>query len=59
MMNPLRKGRFELSDESKNSWTMDPRLTEYSNQYMDKFVPNQTLIDNIVSGNPVLKWQNS
>ena len=33
------------------SWDLDPVLTEFANNYMDSFVSNQTLINEIMSFN--------
>ena len=49
-----KKGRFELTETSSEcSWDLDPVLAEYANKYMDNFVSNQTLINEIMSFNPV------
>ena len=51
-----KKGRFELTETSSEcSWDLDPVLAEYANKYMDNFVSNQTLINEIMSFNPVPK----
>ena len=49
-----KKGRLELTETStKYSWGLNPVLAEYANKYMDNFVSNQTLINEIMSFNPV------
>ena len=49
-----KKGRFELTETSSEcSWDLDPVLAEYANKYRDNFVSNQTLINEIMSFNPV------
>ena len=49
-----KKERFELIETSKEcSWDLDPVLAEYANKYMGNFVSNQTLINEIMSFNPV------
>ena len=49
-----KKGRFELTETSSEcSWDLDPVLAEYANKYMDNFVSNQALINEIMSSNPV------
>lgn len=49
-MSLLRKnGQSDLSEETENSWKMDPDLTEYANEYRDIFILNQTLSNNILS----------
>ena len=54
MRYPQKKGRFELTETSSEcSWDLDPVLAEYANKYMDNFVSNQTLINEIMSFNPV------
>ena len=52
---PTKKtGRFELRETfTECSWDLDPVLAEYVNKYMDNFVSNQTLIDEIMSFNAV------
>ena len=53
-MSLLRKnGQSDLSEETENSWKMDPDLTEYANEYRDIFILNQTLSNNILSQNSV------
>ena len=48
------KGRFELTEKSTEcSWGLDRVLAEYASKYMDNFVSNQTLINEIMSFNPV------
>ena len=48
------KGRFELTEKSTEcSWGQDRVLAEYASKYMDNFVSNQTLINEIMSFNPV------
>ena len=49
-----KKERFELIETSTEcSWDLDPVLAEYANKYMGNFVSNQTLINEIMSFNPV------
>ena len=49
-----KKERSELIETSKEcSWDLDPVLAEYANKYMGNFVSNQTLINEIMSFNPV------
>ena len=44
-----KKGRFELTETSSEcSWDLDPVLAESANKYMDNFVSNQTLINEIM-----------
>ena len=48
-----KKGRFELTETSSEcSWDLDPMLAGYANKYMDNFVSNQALINEIMSSNP-------
>ena len=45
-----KKRRFEQTEtSSESSWDLDPVLAEYTNKYMDNFVSNQTLINEIMS----------
>ena len=49
-----KKGRFELTETSAVcSWDLGPVPAEYAKEYMDNFVSNQTLINEIMSFNPV------
>ena len=49
-----KKEGFELKETStESSWDLDPFLAEYVDKYMDNFVSNQTLINEIMSFNPV------
>ena len=49
-----KKGRFELTETpSECSWDLDPVLAEYANKYMDNFVSNRTLTNEIMYFNPV------
>ena len=49
-----KKGRFELAETSTEcSWDLCPVLAEYANKLMDNFVSNQTLINEVMSFNPV------
>ena len=49
-----RKGRLELTETfSECSWDLDPVLAKYANKYMNNFVSNQALINEIMSFNPV------
>ena len=49
-----KKGQFELTETSSEcSWDLDPVLAEYTNKHMGNFVSNQTLINEIMSFNPV------
>ena len=49
-----KKEIFELIETSTEcSWDLDPVLAEYANKYMGNFVSNQTLINEIMSFNPV------
>ena len=52
---PIKKnGRCELTETfTECSWDVDPVLAEYANKYMDNFVSNQTLINEIMSFNLV------
>ena len=44
--------RFELSEETEK-WTLDPELAKYANKYIDTFITNQSLKENILVENPV------
>ena len=47
-----KKGRFELAETfTECSSNLDPVLAEYNKKYIDNFVSNQTLINEII--NPV------
>ena len=49
-----KKERFELPEtSSKCSGDLDPVLAEYANKYMDNFVSNQTLNNEIMTFNHV------
>ena len=49
-----KKGRFEVTETSTEcSWDLDPVMAEYTNKYIDKFISNQTSINEIMSFNPV------
>ena len=49
-----KKGRFKLTETfTECSWNLDPVLAEYNKKYIDNFVSNQTLINEIMSFNPV------
>ena len=49
-----KKGQFELTETSSEcSCDLDPVLAEYTNKHMGNFVSNQTLINEIMSFNPV------
>ena len=49
-----KKGRSELTETSSEcSWDLDPVLAEYANKYIDNFVSNQTLINEIMFFNLV------
>ena len=49
-----KKGKSELTETSSEySWDLDPVLAEYANKYMANFVSNQTLMNEIMSFNPV------
>ena len=52
---PTKKKRgFELTETSLEcSWDLDPVLAEYANKYMENFISNQKLINEIMSFNPV------
>ena len=53
MKDPPKK-RSELAETStERSWNLDPLLAKYANKYMDNFVFNQTLINEIMSFNLV------
>ena len=42
-----------METSSECSWDLDPVPVKYTNKYMDNFVSNQTLINEIMSFNPV------
>ena len=47
-----KKGRFEVTETSTEcSWDLDPVLPECTNKYVEKFVSNQTSINEIMSFN--------
>ena len=49
-----KKERSELTETStERSWNLDPLLAKYANKYMDNFVFNKTLINEIMSFNLV------
>ena len=49
-----KKGRSELTEvPTEFSWDLDPVLAAYANKYMDNFVSNQILINEIMSFNHV------
>ena len=49
-----KKGRSELTETSTEfSWDLYPVLAEYANKYMDNFVSNQTLFNEIMFFNNV------
>ena len=49
-----KKGRFELTEvPTEFSWDLDPVLAKYASKYMDNFVSNQILINEIMPFNPV------
>ena len=49
-----KKGRFEMTETSTEcSWDLGTVVTEYANKYMDNFVSNETLINEILSFNLV------
>ena len=49
-----KKGRSEVTETSTEcSWDLDPVLSECTNKYVEKFVSNQTAINEIMSFNLV------
>ena len=52
---PSRKrGSFELSENNAEyTWELEEGLADYANKYMDKFISNQTIFNDVTSFNPV------
>ena len=47
---PKKIGCFELSDDSYNIWGIN---SDYANKHIKTFLSNQTLIEGILSANPI------
>lgn len=50
---PKKMARFELSGDSSNTWEIYSDLAEYGNKSIAAFLSDQTLIEIILSANPI------
>ena len=50
---PKKVARFELSGDSINTWEINSDLREYGNKPISAFVSNKTLIEIVLSANPI------
>ena len=50
-----KRPRFEIYDETDNSWELEKNMVEYINKHFNVFIPNQTLIEGVMKESPIPK----